>query len=56
MKEKIKKCLASNVLFLTFVISSLINSFLLRAFTVKNYISLKPVLADIVLILLIGLF
>lgn len=56
MKEKIKKCLASNVLFLTFVISSLINSFLLRAFTVKNYISLKPVLADIVIILIIGLF
>lgn len=56
MKEKIKKCLVTNVLFLTFVFSSLFNAFLLRAFTVKNYTSLMPLLADIVIILIIGIF
>ncbi len=54
MKEKLVKCLKSNVLFLTFIISSLINSFLLRAFTVKNYLSFKPILADIVIILVVA--
>ncbi|NLZ46867.1 MAG: LTA synthase family protein, partial [Clostridiales bacterium] len=56
MKEKFKNSILSNILFLTFVLTSLINSFLLRAFTVKNYISLKPILADIVIILIIGVF
>lgn len=56
MKEKLKNLFYRNILFLLFVLSSLVNSFLLRAFTVKNYFSLKPVLADIVIVLVISVF
>ncbi|WP_124099282.1 LTA synthase family protein [Ruminococcus sp. Marseille-P6503] len=53
----IKAYICNNVLFLTFVMSSLINSFLLRAFTVKfSYNQIKPLLADIAAVLFIGLF
>lgn len=53
----IKEYVCNNVLFLTFVLSSLINSFLLRAFTVKfSYNQIKPLLADIAMVLFIGLF
>ena len=54
MKEKLLNSLKSNVLFLTFIISSLINSILLRTFTVKNFFSIKPVLADLAFILIIS--
>lgn len=48
---------AHNILFLTFVLSALINSFLLRAFTVKfTYSFIKPLLADMAAILIIGMF
>ena len=46
----------TNKLFLTFVISSLLNSTLLRFFTVKNYFAIKPILADLAIILLFGSF
>ena len=53
----IKEYVCNNVLFLTFVLSSLINSFLLRAFTVKfSYNQINPLLADIAIVLFIGLF
>lgn len=51
---RFKRFLYNNALFLTFVFSSLINAYLLRAFTVKNYISLMPILADMVIIMLVG--
>ena len=51
-----KRILRNNILFLTFVISSLINAFLLRAFTVQNYFDLSPVLADFAIILLVSVF
>ena len=58
MKKKtvdmIKRFLYNNALFLTFIFTSLINAFLLRCFTVKNYISISPILADTTIILLIG--
>lgn len=44
----------TNVLFLTFVITSIINEVLLRAFSVKNHFELKPLLADIAIVLIIG--
>lgn len=54
---KIRDYVYNNLLFLTFVFSSLINSFLLRAFTVKfSYNQIKPLLADIAMVLIIGLF
>lgn len=46
----------TNVLFFTFVITSLINGSVLRIMTVKNVFDLSPVLADLAVILLIGSF
>lgn len=65
MKEKIKKFLMNfkiqskdylktNVLFATFVITSILNEILLRTFTIKNTFELKPVIADIAIVLLVG--
>ena len=49
-----KKYVSTNVLFLTFTITSLINGYLLRFFTVKNYFNIKPIIADLAVILIIG--
>lgn len=49
-----KRYVSTNVLFLTFVITSLINAYLLRYFTVKNYFNIKPIIADLSIILIIG--
>jgi phosphoglycerol transferase MdoB-like AlkP superfamily enzyme len=46
----------TNVLFFTFVITSLINGSILRIITVKNIFDISPVLADLSVILLIGAF
>lgn len=54
--EKIKTYLSTNVLFFIFVLGCVFNSWLLRAFTVKNYFELKPLLADLVICLVIGAF
>ena len=60
MFTKIKKNIVyffkNNVLFATFVISSLVNGILLRVLTVKNYFNFSPVLADLTFILLVGSF
>lgn len=67
MKEKIKifldsfkvhskSYLKTNILFMTFVITSVINEILLRSLTVKNGLSIKPVIADIAVVLVIGAF
>lgn len=47
---------STNVLFLTYVVTSLINGMLLRFLTVHNYFAIKPILADLALILLLGSF
>lgn len=44
----------TNIIFFTFVITSVINSTMLRAFTVKNVFDISPILADIAVILFIG--
>lgn len=65
MKEKItefvslfkihsKSYLKTNILFMTFVSTSLINGCLLRFLTVKNYFDIKPIIADLSFILIIG--
>lgn len=46
----------TNILFFTFVITSLINAMLLRAVTVKNVFDMSPLLADTAVVLLIGSF
>ncbi|MBR2712568.1 MAG: sulfatase-like hydrolase/transferase [Bacilli bacterium] len=68
MKKKIKKIkdkivnfnykeyARTNKLFLAFVISNLLNGMLLRFFTVKNFFAIKPILADLAVILLFGSF
>ena len=56
LKNIAVKFLKSNVLFLTYVLIMLINATVLRFFTVKNYLSIKPMLADMAVILIIGLF
>lgn len=49
-----KKYVGTSILFLTFVITTLFNGWLVRFFTVKNYFDIKPFLADLVIILIIG--
>lgn len=68
MKEKIfeklrkiykinyKDYINTSILFLFFIVTNLLNSSLVRFFTVKNYIDIKPVLADLSILLLIGVF
>lgn len=68
MKNKVKKFIKqfkefeykeyakTNILFLTFVITTLINGMLLRFLTVHNYFDIKPVVADLAMILLFGSF
>ena len=46
----------TNILFFTFVITSLINGMLLRFITVHNFFAIKPVIADLALVLLLGSF
>lgn len=56
VKTVSKNYLKTNVLFMTFVITSLINGCLLRFLTVKNYFDFRPVVADLAFILIIGAF
>ena len=51
-----KNYLKTNVLFMTFVLTSLFNGCLLRFLTVKNYFDFRPVIADLAFILIIGAF
>ncbi|MDD2180999.1 MAG: LTA synthase family protein [Bacilli bacterium] len=51
-----KTYLNTNILFMSFVLSSVINAWLLRVFTVGNYFELKPILADFAVCLIVGAF
>ena len=55
----IKKYIQNNVLFLTFVLTCLFCSTILRFFTMhtlENYLSFKPILADTAILVLVGAF
>ena len=68
MKEKINKFIKqfknfeykeyakTNVLFFTFIITTLLNGMMLRFLTVHNYFAIKPIIADLAVILLFGSF
>ena len=56
LKKKSKVYLRTNILFMTFVLSSVINGCLLRFVTVKNYFDIKPIIADLAIVLIIGAF
>ena len=49
-----KTYIKTNILFFTFLITSIINEWLLRSLTVKNMFAIKPIVADITVLLLIG--
>ncbi|MBR6113205.1 MAG: sulfatase-like hydrolase/transferase [Bacilli bacterium] len=46
----------TNILFLGFIIINLFNSTLLRAFTMEKFLNIKPILADLAVILFVGSF
>ena len=56
LKIKIRNYVKTNVLFMTFVLLSVTNGFLIRSFTIKNYFAFRPVLADLAVVTLIGAF
>ena len=55
-KETIIYFFKNNVLFTTFIITSLINGCMIRFFTVKNYTAFSPILADLAFIIFVGSF
>ena len=58
-RQKIKNIINHikiNKLFFTFVLTNLLNGMLIRFLTVKNYFDIKPLLGDLIVILLIGSF
>lgn len=52
----LKKYFKSNILFTVFVLTSLVNSMILRGFTVKSGFALSPMLADLSFLLCVGAF
>lgn len=54
--ERTKKYISNNKLFLIFVITSVINATLLRFLTVKNYIDIRPIIADTAVVVILGSF
>lgn len=54
--KKIVKYFKTNILMTTFIITSLINGYIVRAFTVNNFFHLKPILADLVFLLIVTSF
>lgn len=50
----IKNYFSTNILFMTFFVTSIINACLLRFFTVKNYFDIRPFIADVAVVLIIG--
>ena len=55
----IKEYIKNNTLFLTFVITCVLNSTILRFFcmtTLENYLSIKAILADLIIVMIIGAF
>ena len=54
--KKIKSIAMTNVLFLTFIITTVINSVIVRAVTVNNVSYFKPILADLTIAIFIGAF
>ena len=53
-KDNIIYFFHNNILFTTFIATSLINGCLIRFLTVKNYTAISPILADLAFILFVG--
>lgn len=54
--KKIKEFICTNKLFLIYILCNLLTSTLLRFLTVKNYFNIKPFIADLGTIIIIGSF
>ena len=54
--KKLNRYLKTNILMCTFIITSLINGCIVRFFTVQNYFAIKPILADLVVLLIVTAF
>ena len=55
-KNRVIYFVKHNVLFITFVITSLLNGCFLRFLTVKNYSDISPILADLTFVLIVSSF
>ncbi len=51
-----KEYVKNNTLFLTFVLASVINGCLLRFLTVKNFFAIRPIIGDLIIVVLLGSF
>ena len=54
--KSIKRYISTNILMSTFIIGGLLNACIVRFLTVNNYFVIKPILADIVVLLVITAF
>ena len=54
--QKVTQYIKSNILLLTFVLTSVINAVLLRHMTINNALYVKPMIADITVVLIIASF
>ncbi len=55
-RKKVSKYLSTNRLFLTFVVLAMLQTILLRNFTIDNMWSFEPFICDLALLILIGAF
>lgn len=55
-RKKISKYLSTNRLFLTFVLFSLIETIIIRNYTIRNVFDYKPLICDFALLIIIGGF
>ena len=55
-KAKSQAYFSTNIMFVVFVGVNLLNALLLRIFTVQNYFAVKPIIADLAVLLIIGSF
>lgn len=55
-RKKVSKYLSSNRLFLTFIVFSLIETIILRNYTIRNVFDYKPLICDFALLIIIGAF
>ena len=53
IKKEVSIYLRTNILTITFLITNIINGIILRYLTVKNYYNIKPILGDLVILLVI---
>lgn len=54
LKVNSKSYMKTNILFMTFVATSVLNGCLLRFLTVKNFFDLQPIIADLAVVIMIG--